>query len=158
MTKEPKGKVIEKGAPIIIPGAEFMSKEELAKAKHAERMRRLMARRRGGVPVEKKTKQEIRKMDTQGMIDMATDTRNLAIQALNNKLIEVNQDPDQMAKVTLKELATVFGILIDKSRLMEGLSTSNVSIHAKIDVNMSSDKALEELNRMREGYQQDNQN
>jgi predicted patatin/cPLA2 family phospholipase len=155
MTKETNARRAR--VPIVIPGAEFMTKEELKKAKHNEAMRRLMARRRGGEPTEvKNTKQEIRKLDTQGMIDMATDTRNLAIQALNNKLVEVNMDPELMAKTTLKELATVFGILIDKSRLMEGLSTSNVSIQAKIDVNMTSDKAIEELNRMREGYQKDN--
>lgn len=156
-TKQVKGRrAVEKGEPIIIPGAEFMTKEELAHAKKNESQRRLMARRRGKVPMVQVSKQEVRKIDTAKMIELATDTRNMAVQALNLKLMEINTDPEALNKTTLKELATVFGILVDKSQLLSGLSTSNISIHTKIDVNMSSDKALEELNKLREKYQEDN--
>lgn len=156
-TKLIKGRrTVTKGEPIIIPGAEYMTKEELAHAKKNEAQRRLMARRRGKEPLEQKSKQELRKIDTQQMVELATDTRNMAVQALNLKLMEINSDPDVLAKTSLKELATVFGILFDKSQLMNGLATSNINIHTKIDVNMSSDKALEELNKMREKYQVEN--
>jgi hypothetical protein len=156
-TKLIKGRrTVTKGEPIIIPGGEYMTKEELAHAKKNESQRRLMARRRGKEPLEQKSKQELRKIDTQQMVELATDTRNMAVQALNMKLMEINTDPEILAKTSLKELATVFGILFDKSQLLHGLATSNINIHTKIDVNMSSDKALEELNKMREKYQVEN--
>jgi len=145
-------KVIKKGDPIIIPGAEFMSKEELSKAKQNESMRRQMARRRGGEPQEKHTKQELRKLNTDEMIEMAKDSRNLALQTLSKKLTQVYSDNDQLRKVNLATLATVFGIMFDKGQLMDGLSTQNIAIQAKIDVNMTSDKALEVLNKMRENF------
>ena len=149
-------KKVQKGEPIIIPGAEFMTKEELAKAKKNESQRRLMARRRGNEPAVITTKQELRKIDTAQMVELATDTRNLAVQILQDKLVSMQSDPEALAKTSIKDLATVFGILVDKSQLLNGLSTSNVAIHAKIDVNMTSDKALEELNKMREKYQEAN--
>lgn len=149
-------KAIKKGEPIIIPGAEFMSKEELRKAKQNESQRRLMARRSGVEPVKPTTKQELRKIDTQQMVELSKDTRNLAVQILNQKLLSMQTDADALAKTSIKDLATVFGILVDKAQLLNGLATSNVAIHAKIDINMSSDKALEELNRMREKYAESN--
>lgn len=147
---------VPKGAPIVIPGAEFMSKEELAKAKLNESMRRQMARRRGKEPEEKHTNQELRKLNTGEMVEMAKDSRNLALQTLTKKLLEVYNDPDQLSKVNLATLATVFGIMFDKGQLMDGLSTQNIAIQAKIDVNMTSDKALEVLNKMRENFTEEN--
>lgn len=150
-----KKKTVPKGTPIVIPGAEFMSKEELEKAKKNESQRRLMARRRGGEPVEKYSNQELRKLNTGEMVEMAKDSRNLALQTLTKKLVEVYNDPEQLSKVNLATLATVFGIMFDKGQLMDGLSTQNIAIQAKIDVNMTSDKALEVLNKMREGFAKD---
>jgi len=147
---------VPKGAKIEIPGAEFMTPEELKKAKHNEKMRRYMARKRGNEPTENYSKQELRKIGTEQMIELATDTRNMAVQTLNNKLLSLQDNPDELGKTSLKELATVFGILFDKSQLMQGLSTENISIHAKVDVNMSSDKALEELGKMREKFTEQN--
>lgn len=147
---------VAKGEPIIIPGAEFMSKEELAKAKKNESQRRLMARRRGHEPTVPTTKAELRKIDTQQMVELSKDTRNLAVQILNQKLVQMQSDPEALSKTSIKDLATVFGILVDKSQLLNGLATSNIAIQAKIDINMTSDKALEELNKMREKYAESN--
>ncbi len=141
---------VPKGAPIVIPGAEFMTKEELAKAKKNESQRRLMARRRGKEPAPKYTKQELRKIDTEEMVELAKDTRNMAIQVLNQKLMNLYSDPEQLSRTNITQLATAFGILFDKAQLAAGLATENIAIHAKIDVNMSSDQAIEELNKMRE--------
>lgn len=149
-------KTVPKGTKIVIPGAEFMSKEELAKAKKNESQRRLMARRRGHEPTELKTKQELRKIDTEEMIELSKDTRNLAIQVVNQKLMDLMADPEAMAKANIAQLATVFGILFDKSQLLNNLATEHVAISAKIDVNISSDEALVELNKMREGYAKTN--
>lgn len=149
-------KVIAKGAPIVIPNADEMTPEELAKAKHNEKIRRYRQRSQGKEVEEFKSKQEVRKIDTAELVELSKDTRNLAVQTLNRKLIDLNNDPDALNKVNLATLATVFGILFDKTQLMNGLATENIAITAKIDVNMNSDKALEELNRMREKYAEQN--
>lgn len=140
--------------PIIIPNAENLTPEELKKAKHAEKQRRNMARTTGGTDPgdKKKTGQEIRKIDTKELVELAKDTRNLAIQTLNKKLLEIYADPAQMQKINLATLATTFGIMFDKTQLMNGLATENIAIQAKIDVNISSDEALKELNKMRERF------
>lgn len=143
---------------VVIPGAEFMTKEELAKAKQNERQRKQMAKRRGKDPEEitefKQTNQELRSMDTKEMVEMAKETRNIAIQVLNKKLINLNSNEEELSKINMATLATVFGILFDKAQLAAGLSTENIAIHAKIDINMTSDVALAELNKMRESYSQ----
>lgn len=152
-----KGDVVEKGEPIVIPGAEFMTKEELAKAKKNESQRRLMQRRRGKVPTKKLNKQEIRALETETMVDLAKGTRDLTLDILGQKLMMIMNDEEQMQKVNLATLATVFGIMYDKTQLMQGLSTQNIAVNAKIDVNMKSDEAIEELNKMREQFRESNQ-
>ena len=142
--------VIPKGAPIVIPNAENLTPEEIKKIKHNEKMRRYMARRRGKEPVVVETKQEIRKLDTTEMVELSKDTRNKAIQILDKKLTELYADPDALSKVNLATLATVFGILFDKTQLMTGMATENIAIQANININMRADEALEELNKMRE--------
>ena len=152
-----KGDTIEKGEPIVIPGAEFMTKEELAKAKKNESQRRLMQRRRGKVPTKKLTGQEIRALETEKMVELAKGTRDLTLDILGKKLMMIMSDEEQMQKVNLATLATVFGIMYDKTQLMQGLSTQNIAVNAKIDVNMKSDEAIEELNKMRESFREANQ-
>lgn len=142
---------------IVIPGAEHMTPEELKRAKHNEKMRRYMMRSTGKeATLTKQTNQSVRKMDTAEMVEMAKDTRNLAITVLNKKLLGLADDEEELKKVNMATLATVFGILFDKAQLAAGLATENIAIHAKIDVNMTSDKALQELNKMREQFTSDN--
>jgi len=164
-TREKEAKPRRKPVPIIIPNAESLTPEELSKAKHAEKMRRYMARKRGEERGEveevdpgqtKKTKQEIMKLDTNEMIALAKDTRNVSLQVLNMKLLELSQDPVALSKINLATLATTFGIMYDKGQLMDGLATSNIAIHAKIDLTMSSEQAMSELDKMRESYTEEN--
>lgn len=153
----PKGKVIEKGTPIVIPNAEALEPEEVERQKHAEKQRRQMQRIRGKEPTEKLRSQEIRAMKTEEMVDLAKGTRDLTLNILGQKLQSILSDEEQMKKVNLATLATVFGIMYDKTQLMQGLSTHNIAVNAKIDVNMNSDQAIEELNKMREKFREDNQ-
>lgn len=156
--KETKKGSRRPSVPIVIPNAENLTDEELKKAKHAEKMRRYKVRTNGGDPGEtKKTGQEIRKIDTKELIDLSKDTRNLAIQTLAKKLQEIYDDPEALAKINLATLATTFGILFDKTQLMNGMATQNIAIQAKLDVTMSSDKAIQELNRMRESFQDESE-
>jgi len=151
-TKKPRPKV-----PIIIPNAEVLTEEELAKAKHAEKQRRNMVRRNGNEPGEyKKGKQELRIIEDDEMVAMSKQARNSVIQLLNNKMQQLNEDPEALAKVNFATLATTFGILVDKSLILEGMPTQNIAIHAKVDVNMKSDELMAELDKMRQNYTEDN--
>ena len=160
MTKEIKkrrkeAKPRRSPVPIVIPNAENLSPEELAAAKKAEKQRRYIGRKRGVTDPgdSKKTGQEIRKIDTKELVSLAKDTRNLSLQLLNKKLEEIFEDPEARAKINLATLATSFGILFDKTQLMNGMATQNIAVQAKIDVNMTSDKIVEELSKMRESFQ-----
>lgn len=150
--------VIKKGDPIIIPNAEELTPEELERAKRAEKIRRLRARKKDGVALAKVGKAEIRKMSTNEMVEMAKDTRNKAVELLNKRLSLMAEDDEELSKIRLTELATVFGILFDKAQLASGLATENIAIHTKIDVNISSDQAIDELNKMREKFTKENSN
>lgn len=152
-----KGEVIKKGEPIVIPNADALEPEELERQKKNESQRRLMQRRRGEVPTKKLNKQEIRALETDVMVDLAKGTRDLTLDILGQKLQMIMADEEQMKKVNLATLATVFGIMYDKTQLMQGLSTQNIAVNAKIDVNMKSDEAIEELNKMRESFRESNQ-
>lgn len=148
----PVRKVIPKRAPIVIPNEENLEPDDVERLKHNERIRRSTARSKGQEVLEVLPKQGLRKIDTSEMVEMAKDTRNKAVQILDMKLTDLYNDPEQLQKTNLATLATVFGILFDKAQLAAGLSTQNIAISAKIDVNMSSDKALDELNKMREKF------
>lgn len=150
--KKPVRKVVNKGDPIIIPNAENLEEGEVERLKFNERIRRSTARAKGQEVLEVLPKHELRKIDTAEMVELAKDTRNKAVQILDMKLTDLFNDPHQLQKTNLATLATVFGILFDKAQLAAGLSTQNIAISAKIDVNMSSDKALDELNKMREKF------
>lgn len=143
--------------PIIIPNEEALTPEEVEKQKHAEKQRRNMARSRGTDPGDKKkTGQELKKLETGEMIAMAKDTRNIVLQTLNKKIAELYNDPEALAKVNLATLATTFGIMFDKGQLMDGMATQNIAISQKIDITMTSDMTIAELNKMREGYTEEN--
>ena len=163
--------------PIIIPGAKDMTEDELRKAKANERMRRYNARRREKKELEelheyKKAKavrieeykprvvsltgQQLRELDNKGMVELSASTRNNILQVLEMKVSQLYEDPDELKKVNLATLATAFGIMFDKNQLMNGLATENIAIQAKIDINMTSDMALAELNKMREEYAERN--
>lgn len=148
-------RVVGKGDPIIVPNEENLTDKEVAQYKEKEKKRRLRARE-DGVALEPVTKQEIRKMTTEQMIEMAKDNRNTVAEVLRLKLEQVMTDPDQLAKTNLATLATTFGILVDKALLLDGLATEHIAIQAKIDINMNSDTALQELNKMREKYAEQN--
>lgn len=142
---------IPKGAPIIIPNAEELTPEELKRANKAERQRRYELRKNNnGVAVEKREKNELREMKHEELVELAKETRNTTLTALNLAIQGILSDPEKLAKTNIVQLATVFGIMTEKSQLLSGLATEHIAIHAKIDVNMTADSALAELNKMRE--------
>ncbi len=149
-------KAIVKGEKIIVPNAENMTPEEIKKFKHKEKVRRYAARQSGKEVVEQVSNHELRKIDTETMVEIAKDTRNKAVQLLDKKLNMLNDDDEELKKVNMATLATVFGILFDKAQLAAGLATENIAIHAKIDINMNADAAMSELNKMREKFSENN--
>lgn len=151
-----RGRVIKKGEPIVIPNAEALDAEELERQKKNEAQRRLMQRNRGAEPTVVLRGQEVREIEVDEMVSLAKQTRNLSLGVLQNSLAMLMSDPEKLSKTNIATLATVFGIMYDKTQLMQGLSTQNIAINAKIDINMDSDKAIEELNKMRVKFQEAN--
>ena len=66
---------------------------------------------------------------------------------LDNKLTKKD-----LKNVSLVQLATVMGISIEKMMLLSGKATENIAFKAQIDVNMSSDKLLDQLLNHRQTY------
>jgi len=151
-----RGRKVKKGEPIVIPNAEALDKGELERQKKNEAQRRLMQRRRGKEPTVPLRGQEVREIETEDMISMAKQTRNLSLGVLENALVNLMQDPEKLAKTNIATLATVFGIMYDKTQLMQGLSTQNIAVNAKVDINMNSDEAIQELNKIRSKFQESN--
>lgn len=149
-------KLARKGSKIVIPGAEDMTPEQLEKAKHNERMKRYLARKREEKKALGLSKQELRKMRSEEMIALTHKSRNLALATLEAKLNNILEDPEQFKKVDIQKLATVFGILFDKSQLAAGQATEHIAVKASVDINMNSDQAISELNRMREKFSEEN--
>lgn len=145
-----KAKLIKKGEPIIIPNAAELTEDELRKAKHREKIRRYRERKVHGGALQKETKQEIRTMSTAELVEMSKDVRNKAVKLLDKKLEMLDKDDEALMKIGFKDLATAFGILFDKAQLAQGLSTDNIAIHTKIDINLSATEAMDELNKIRE--------
>jgi hypothetical protein len=158
--------------PIIIPGADRMSKKQLERAKHNERMRRYRARKKGipivsdkltHIPKEVKDKEVTYKLDSQEKrllkrsetMALVKETKNLALATLHKKLALINTDEDELRKINLATLATTFGIMQDKALLLEGKATQNIAVKSKVDVNMSASQAIEALSKMRESQKKD---
>ena len=50
------------------------------------------------------------------------------LDAIRWRIVQLLSEPDRLAKATVKDLAIVFGIMFDKTRLLRGQSTQNISI------------------------------
>lgn len=81
--------------------------------------------------------------------------RNKAFKVLNDKLERIGSSKKRLDDVNISSLAQVFGILFDKSQIIQGEATENVAVLAKVDKNMSAEDALEAVLKTREVYQVD---
>lgn len=76
--------------------------------------------------------------------------RKKAFQLLNMKMDRIARSKKGIDEVNITALAQTFGILFDKSQIIQGQATENIAVLAKIDKNMKSEDALSAILRMRE--------
>lgn len=82
---------------------------------------------------------------------ITTKTRDKALGILGKKLDRINASRSKIDKVSVGELAKVFGILFDKGQIIQGQATENIamlSVHIKDD--LSPDDAIGMVLKMRE--------
>lgn len=79
------------------------------------------------------------------MVDLTQTVAKKALAHIDKKLSKKD-----MSKVSITQLAQVFGISLDKFLLLTGRATENIAFKAKIDTNMTSDQLMSELLKMRE--------
>lgn len=82
--------------------------------------------------------------------DLVLSGRKKAFEILNMKMDRVAQSRKQLDEVSITALAQTFGILFDKSQIIQGEATENIAVLAKIDKDMSSQDALAAILKMRE--------
>lgn len=81
--------------------------------------------------------------------------RGSASAILQEKLDRIGSSKKRLDETNISALAQVFGIIFDKSQIIQGESTENVAILAKIDKDMDPDDALQMILRTRENNQLD---
>jgi hypothetical protein len=83
--------------------------------------------------------------------DIALDNRAKAAAILSIKLDDLLYSKKDRKKVSVGELAKVYGITFDKGQLIEGKATDHVSLMAKINTeDMSPQDAIDAVMKMRE--------
>lgn len=82
--------------------------------------------------------------------DLVTSGRDKVARIINRKLDYVERSPKLIKELSFAQLGTIFGILFDKSQIVQGQATEHILKISKIDSNMSADQALDTVLRMRE--------
>lgn len=74
---------------------------------------------------------------------------------LNKKLDHLAISPRAFAEESIMNLAKIAGIAFDKSQIVKGEATENISLRAQIDKNITPEEAVAQLMRFREATIQD---
>jgi hypothetical protein len=82
--------------------------------------------------------------------EIALDNRSKASALLNIKLDDLLYNKKARAKVSIGEMAKVYGITFDKGQIVEGKATDHVAMMAKVEGNMSPSEAIDIVLKMRE--------
>ena len=76
--------------------------------------------------------------------------RNKAAMLLHKKFDMINKNPKMLKETSLSQLGTVFGILFDKSQIIQGQATENIAVMSKISDDMSPEDTLNAILKDRE--------
>jgi hypothetical protein len=100
---------------------------------------------------DRKTLRELRDEKLNMPIDkLAIDNRAKAAVALGLRLDEILFSKKNRDKISIGELAKVYGITFDKGQIVEGKATDHVSLMAKISKDMTPSEAIDVILKMRE--------
>lgn len=76
--------------------------------------------------------------------------RDIANRLINKKLKEMDKSKKALRNESIVSLGKIFGILFDKSQIIQGQATEHVALMGKIDGNLKPEDAIELVLRMRE--------
>lgn len=88
---------------------------------------------------------------------VATDIKNLTLSGrdvagrlIAKKLEYLEAHPKALQQESLVNLGKIFGIMFDKSQIIQGQATEHVALMGRIDTNLTPEEALDALLRTRE--------
>lgn len=76
--------------------------------------------------------------------------RDVAGKLIAKKLDYLDAHPKALAAESLVNLGKIFGILFDKSQIIQGQATEHVALMGRIDTNLTPEQALDAVLRSRE--------
>lgn len=80
-------------------------------------------------------------------------SRDKAGALIHKKLEYIEAHPKALANESLVNLGKIFGILFDKSQIIQGQATEHVAVMSKLSADMTPDEALQAVLRSREVIQ-----
>jgi hypothetical protein len=92
-------------------------------------------------------KEKAAKMDIK---DIIMSNRDSAARLINKKLVALEKSPKALKNESIVSLGKIFGILFDKSQIIQGQATEHVALMGKIDSNLPPEDAINLVLRMRE--------
>ena len=98
------------------------------------------------------------------LTDPNVSEKDLVLEAKRKAWVLLNQKLDYLAKnkkafrnESIMSLAKLAGIVFDKSQIVRGEATEHIALKAKIDPNITSQEAIEQLLRYREAVQKEDE-
>lgn len=91
--------------------------------------------------------EQLNEKDVKGLILAG---RNKAGKLINQKLAYLERHPRKLEQESLVTLGKIFGILFDKSQIIQGQATEHVALMGKIDKDMDPETALQAVLQSRE--------
>lgn len=76
--------------------------------------------------------------------------RDIANKLINKKLVSLDKSSKALKGESLVTLGKIFGILFDKSQIIQGQATEHVALMGKIDSGLSPEDKLDMILKMRE--------
>jgi len=90
-------------------------------------------------------------IDKNEIVDLLKSGRDKTIKLMHRKLDDLIRSRRALDKESLTNLSRVFGILFDKSQVVQGEATQHIAILAKnVDDNLTPEEQMEMLNKFRE--------
>lgn len=107
-------------------------------------------------------KSEATPMRVEANAIVATDIKNLTLtgrdtagRLIAKKLEYLEAHPKALQQESLVNLGKIFGIMFDKSQIIQGQATEHVALMGRIDTNLTPEQALDAILRSREVMQAD---
>lgn len=99
---------------------------------------------------EPKLAEKIEKINQDDIKGLTMGSRDVAGKLIKSKLEYLEKHPKALQAESLVNLGKIFGIMFDKSQIIQGQATEHVAVMGRIDSNLSPEEALAAVLRSRE--------